>query len=283
MLSKFYRLSEKPNETMQNVRKNLLFIILMIANVIGLPVILIGFLEAMELNQFATAVSYLVFYSPVALVTIFHKKAPYKLKALIILISFYLIGIINLMYYGISGAAIPIFLTMVVLATVLFDVKFGLWSLFASLLPMLITGYLFIHEKISLDVKLTQITTNTISWLTAGSVLILLGILCAISFGITQNKMIQIAKFSQKQAEDLKALNLKLQEDILKRKQTEDELNKYQKHLEELVKERTFKIEENNNELIEKNKELELYNQLFIGREFRIKELRDQLKELEKK
>ncbi|MBW2616938.1 MAG: hypothetical protein JRD02_12290, partial [Deltaproteobacteria bacterium] len=44
--------------------------------------------------------------------------------------------------------------------------------------------------------------------------------------------------------------------------------------LEELVKERTAELEE-------KNAELERMNDLFVGREFRIKELRDRVKELE--
>lgn len=65
-------------------------------------------------------------------------------------------------------------------------------------------------------------------------------------------------------------------ENITERKKAENELQKHRKHLEELVKERTSELEE-------KNKELERFNKLFIGREFRIKELRDQVKELKKK
>ena len=62
--------------------------------------------------------------------------------------------------------------------------------------------------------------------------------------------------------------------DITERIKTEKELSKYRENLEELVKERT-------NELLVKNDELERLNNLFVGREFRIKELRDKVKELE--
>lgn len=61
-----------------------------------------------------------------------------------------------------------------------------------------------------------------------------------------------------------------------KRKQAEEELIKHREQLEELVKERTVELEE-------KNKELKRYNRLFEGRELRIKELRDKVKELEGK
>ncbi|RLD50898.1 MAG: hypothetical protein DRI94_07500 [Bacteroidetes bacterium] len=78
--------------------------------------------------------------------------------------------------------------------------------------------------------------------------------------------------------------------DITERKKTEDELQKYREHLEDIVKERTDELETSleeqkvlNDELYESNKELERFNELFIGREFRIKELRDKVEELEKK
>jgi len=63
--------------------------------------------------------------------------------------------------------------------------------------------------------------------------------------------------------------------DITERKQAEEELAKHREHLEELVKKRTKELEE-------KNKELERFNNLFAGREFRIKELKDKVKKLEK-
>ncbi|RLC51784.1 MAG: hypothetical protein DRI23_04300 [Candidatus Cloacimonadota bacterium] len=64
--------------------------------------------------------------------------------------------------------------------------------------------------------------------------------------------------------------------DITEQKASEDELRKYREHLEELVKERTVELET-------KTKRLEDFNKLFVGREFRIKELRTKVKELEEK
>ncbi|HES59915.1 MAG TPA: PAS domain S-box protein, partial [Caldithrix sp.] len=51
---------------------------------------------------------------------------------------------------------------------------------------------------------------------------------------------------------------------------------KYQKELEKLVKKRTKKLKS-------KNKKLKKYNELFIGREFRIKELKDEIVLLKEK
>lgn len=64
--------------------------------------------------------------------------------------------------------------------------------------------------------------------------------------------------------------------DITHRKKIEKELEEYREHLEEMVKKRTVELEE-------KNARLEEYNKLFIGREFRIKELKEKVKKLEAK
>ncbi len=67
-----------------------------------------------------------------------------------------------------------------------------------------------------------------------------------------------------------------MHEDITERKQAAEELAKHRENLEELVQERTKELED-------KNKKLEKFNKLFVDREFRIKELRDKLKEVEGK
>ncbi|MCF7918546.1 MAG: PAS domain S-box protein [Candidatus Cloacimonetes bacterium] len=64
--------------------------------------------------------------------------------------------------------------------------------------------------------------------------------------------------------------------DITERRQAEEELKKHRDHLEKLVKERTERLEA-------QKADLENMNKVFVGREFRIKELREEVKELKKK
>ncbi|MEA3503880.1 MAG: hypothetical protein U9R32_01620 [Bacteroidota bacterium] len=63
--------------------------------------------------------------------------------------------------------------------------------------------------------------------------------------------------------------------DITDKKKAEKELEKYQQYLEKMVDERTKELEE-------KNRELKQFNKLFVDREFRIHELKERVKQLEK-
>ena len=63
--------------------------------------------------------------------------------------------------------------------------------------------------------------------------------------------------------------------DISHLKRVERQLQRYKNDLEEMVKQRTKQLEE-------KNQELERLNNLFVGREFRIKELKNKIAELKK-
>ncbi len=74
---------------------------------------------------------------------------------------------------------------------------------------------------------------------------------------------------------------MEIMEDITRRKKVEKQMNAYKDQLEELVKERTYELEEKNKDLETKNAELLHYNELFVGREFRIKELKERIAHLE--
>ena len=76
---------------------------------------------------------------------------------------------------------------------------------------------------------------------------------------------------------------VRLAKNITERKKTEDELDTYRINLEKLVEERTLELTTINANLNDKNKELEHYNELFVNREIRIKELKEKLKEYERK
>jgi PAS domain S-box-containing protein len=79
------------------------------------------------------------------------------------------------------------------------------------------------------------------------------------------------------------ATMISLAYEIKEKRVAQQELIRQRIHLEELVAQRTKDLESSNQELLDKNMELARFNDLFVNREFRIKELKDKIKELEAK
>lgn len=270
------KIISNPNETMEDIRSQLLFLILITINILGVPALIIGAIEAVYLKQYYTAISYFVFYTPIFFVTIFRKKISYKTTTKVVILFIYLIAVTNIVIYGFSGAGIPIFLTMFVITTIFIDLKAGLIAVFICLISMMVIGFLYLQNIISLGISLEEITTYPISWITASAVLSLLGCVIVLSFGIIQKKMMLSVQNSNNQAKKLSILNVQLDLDIKKRKRSEEELLVLQSKLELKVIERTKKLQE-------KVLELENFYEATINREYRMVELRDEIEELKKK
>ena len=92
------------------------------------------------------------------------------------------------------------------------------------------------------------------------------------------NLNINLEKMVESRTSDLHELNSELQEKNEVLQNSEAELAIHKKNLETLVEARTIELQSRVKELDEKNKELERFNQLFVNREFRIKELKEELK-----
>jgi len=222
-------------ESIRVARNNLLFFILLVSSVAGLPVIIIGFSEAMALHQPTTAFLYLIFYCLVLITTIFFTKIPYHISVYTILSSLYLLAVLNLIAYAMNGAAIPLFLILFVLSTIFLGIKSGFITILSATIPMLIIGYLYVNNIFSLGVGLDIISTNTISWITAGAVMIFLGCIITFSFGIVQKRMINSHKISLMQANELKKLNKELETDLQIMKESEEELKGANENFMEVV------------------------------------------------
>jgi len=187
-----------------------------------------------------------------------------------------MIGVTNLVIYGFSGAGIPILLTLVVLTTLFLDFKAGLITISISLISMMIVGYLYTQNILSLSISLNKINTYSVSWITASAVLVLLGGLCVVSIAIVQRKMLQSVKYSNYQAVELNNLNVKLQADIKMREQADEALRNLKRELE-------IKVEVRTKELQAKVSELQHFHDVTIERELRMKEMQDEIKELKNK
>lgn len=223
-LLKIFNIEIKKEDSVQEIRTRLLHIILFLLCALGLPALIMAAVEAYILNQYSTLFVYAIFFIPIVIVTIFRKRIKYKIIVYIVVLFSLLLAIGNIVTYGFSGAGIPILFALFALTTMFFNQKSGLIVILISALSVCIIGYLFITHSITLDISLNEISTKPISWITALSVLVLLGALIVFSYGIIHEKMLQSTELARKKAHDLNDAIIKLNNDIQKRIKTEEKL-----------------------------------------------------------
>jgi hypothetical protein len=81
--------------------------------------------------------------------------------------------------------------------------------------------------------------------------------------------------------DNLREKALLLEEEIEKRQEAQEELERLNEGLELRVQERTSEVVAKSDELEQKNRELERFNKLFVGRELKMVELKERIRELE--
>lgn len=175
------RFSSEPIESVDITKRKLLYKIILFINLFGIPAVAFAVIESIFLKQYIIAFSYIVFYSPILIVTIIQKKLSYKVLVFVPIIITYLLGTINLVIWGFSGAGVPLLLTLLVLATVFYNMKVGMITLVINLFTIIAVGMLYLYNVLTLSVKLQEIMHQPISWITAWSILTLLGLLIVFS------------------------------------------------------------------------------------------------------
>ncbi len=223
-LFRIFKIRIKPDENIEDVKTNLLMLLIYVLNLLGIPVILVAMLMAIKINQFVSPFFYLLLYFPIFIAYILRNKAKHDVLTFLILIAGYLLGFSDLYIYGISGLAVPIFLALFVLTSIFLNLKSALISIFVSAGIMLIFGYLFTTNIFSVDITLYDLSIQGVAWVSVSLVLIFLGSIIVLSFGFIQQKMLEKTIISQQQA-------LNLEQDILERKEAELSLKKSEERL----------------------------------------------------
>ena len=223
-LFRIFKIRIKPEERLKDVRANLLMLLIYILNILGVPVILVAMLMAIKVNHFVSPFIYMFLYFPIFIAFILRNKAEQAVLAFLILISGYLLGFADLYIYGISGLAGPIFLTLFVLTSIFLNLKSALISIIVNAGIMLIFGYLFTNNIISVDISLYDLSNKGVAWISVILVLAFLGSIIVLSFGFIQQKMYEKAIISKQQA-------LNLEQDIILQKEAKLSLKKSEERL----------------------------------------------------
>jgi PAS domain S-box-containing protein len=211
-------------ESLFAFRKKLLNGMLIALSILGLPAVVVACLEAIELNQIAGVILYIVLYFLAAATTMAFNRLPFVFCVCVMLGSLYMISIFNLVHFSFSGAGIEIFITITVLATVLQGIRGGLVTGSLCLVSMIGAGLSFAYGMVPITPEMPATTGSLVSWITAGGLFILLAGTLVLGSGMLQQHLISSIETVQHQANALSRANEKISEEMQQRSAVEEKL-----------------------------------------------------------
>lgn len=201
-----------PLEDYTTILEQIVKWILIVLVVAGTPTAAIGIVEAIQLHQPQSALFYFALFLPIVILLATRKLFSYKVSAFIIVAAIFALGFQNIFIYGFSGAGIPLFLTFFMLITIFYGLKAGLFSILLGMTSVSLIGYLMVTEKISVQVDLMQVTTLPVAWLTATSILVLLGLVMVLSYSFIHFNLLNAIRIAKWHAEKLRKAKDKAEE-----------------------------------------------------------------------
>jgi hypothetical protein len=276
ILKDYLDYDENPLMAIEEYKEKLLDLILFLVNVLAIPALISALAEYLMFGKNIAGFLYIILFCPVFIALIFKKRFQFKQIVFLILFSGFMIGSLTIYNEGFFGVGIPLYITIIVLSTLLLGIKESLILMAICFVTLILASILFTKNVLIVSEEIKNSSKEPVSWVAIIVSFLYLGGLIAFSVARINKKLVANISYNENQAKQLLVAN--------------NELSNISNQLESQVLNRTSEIVEKTNLLVEsnkilikKNKELEDFNRLFIDREFRIKELKDKVTELENK
>ena len=179
-------------------RKRILDWILLISTGFGFPALVFGLIEAFQLKEFTILIHYAVFFLPMVVALLFRNKLSYNLKGALLLSSIYALALSNVIVYGFSGASIELFFFLFAMSAILYGGRISLLSMVASLIPLVLVGWLMVTRRLAPGIDMMVIIYEPISWITALAVTIFIGSIMIFSISFLQKNLVRSLKENEK-------------------------------------------------------------------------------------
>ena len=266
-ISKVVAIYNDPHTTVDEDNKKTLSLLLYVTNVLGLIALVIVIIQYQAMHIPLSTLIYTILFLPFVIALIYKDNLGVRKTSLLATIAGYLISSYILLTQGYFGLSLPLYVTVVAITTFILGFKEALITLGIILLTIAVIGLLYVKNFIDISPQMLFSYKSWVTWAAVFFVMMFIGINLSFTLYRFHRKLIQSLNYSENKTHELKESN--------------EELSRIKEKLEQLVRDRTTEIATKNSELLANNEELERFNNLFIGREFRIKELRDRVKQLE--
>lgn len=159
----------------------------------------------------------------VAIILIFSKFLPYKIRISVGLFLFYIVGVTSLITLGLHGSGRLWLVTFAVLTTLLLGLKAGLIALAVNLITLFFWSWAVAANFIGITHALTS---QTIRWHALNLSFFFMNAVITISLGVLVSVLERKIRVEQSLSNELKLSNQRLSKDIAARKAIETNLRK---------------------------------------------------------
>jgi GAF domain-containing protein len=169
----------KHESGLQDYRERIISILLVSATTLGALAYITAFILAFRSHQYGFIAIFSACYLWVLIVTLQGRRLSYTVKIYSLLFIIYLLGVINLLQYGLSSDAEIFLLAFTIMTSLMIGARSGIFALVISIATYALAGVLISQGDY---VPLLSINNRKpIDWISGGLVLTLLGTILALS------------------------------------------------------------------------------------------------------
>ena len=259
------------------IRSRLLNTVIIVSTIFALPALVSSLLRSVHAGwQWVMSLQVGAYLLLLGLATL-HRRVSLRNRAVAFFSSLLLMGFAGLMTWGLIGMAVPLLIGTCILASVFLGVRVGMGLAALVLTGMSVIGGLVITGTIVPAPDLEAYATSAASWSNAVFSAGLCITAIAASVARLQGALGESVRTLRERTDQLERANVRLEDEVSRRRRTEDALQRSHAEMEGRVEERTAALLKANEQLRLEIHERELAEQ---DREELIRELRDALSEV---
>lgn len=256
----------EPQIQIEKTRNQIVNFILAVGSITGVVML---FMEAFTIfdtgwtRYFYGLISIVLLWT---VMVIFRNKVRYQVRASTVVFTFYVIGVLNLLGWGLIGAAGIWFVMTLLLAIALLTRLFGLIIYLAIVITYSLVTLLVRLDLLTFTIDFETYAINNTAWLSRTFLVVVITATSIVSLELLFNLLRdQVKQFAQR-SEELTERTAELSNEVIKRQQAEESLESAVARLKDLDKLKDDFIDSVSHELRTPLANIKLYHQLLAMR-----------------
>ncbi len=196
----------------QQLRNKILHVLLIGASIIGAVIYILAVIPAVKGGVFSAILIYSIFYGELLGITLI-SRIPYVFRVYGWLFFLYVLGVHNLTHSGFNVDAGLFFLSFVIMAILLLDLRSATIAFLLSLVSISLMGFIIVQSDYGLTIGLSQ--KNPFLWLVGGTIFLFVGFATTVSLNMLLSRLAENLRKTKEISFVLEQKNKKLLESEL--------------------------------------------------------------------